>query len=184
MLACLTTGIESPRDLHTAKGTVMQQPAVLAGERNPLGDAVVDDRPAHLREAVDVGLPRPEVAALDRVIEQPLDAVTVVAVVLRGVDAALRRDAVRTTGAVLIGEARDLVAGLAERGSSRSTGEAGADDDDRQLATVRRVDQLGVELARVPTLLDRACRCLLVRDGSPHRVFVRGGDGFFAIHFN
>jgi hypothetical protein len=58
-----------------------------------LGDALVDDVHAHLREPVDVGFARPVVAAFDRVVEEPIDAVAVVLVVLRGADAALRRDA-------------------------------------------------------------------------------------------
>src|SRR2546430_6053007 len=49
----------------------------------------------HLGEPVDVRLARAEVAALDGVVEQPVDRVAVVLVVLRGVDAALRGDRVR-----------------------------------------------------------------------------------------
>jgi hypothetical protein len=56
---------------------------------------LIDDVQADLREPVDVSLSRAEVAALDGVVEEPVDAVAVVAVVLRGVDSALRRDAVR-----------------------------------------------------------------------------------------
>src|SRR3712207_7078253 len=48
-----------------------------------------------LFRSVHVVLTGAEVAALDRVVEQPVHAVAVVAVVLRGVDAALRGDAVR-----------------------------------------------------------------------------------------
>jgi hypothetical protein len=53
---------------------------------------------ADLAEPVHVGLAGAEVAALDRVVEQPVDRVAVVAVVLGGVDAALRRDRVRRRG--------------------------------------------------------------------------------------
>ena len=45
-----------------------------------------------------------------------------------------------------------MVARLAERRGGGATGEAGADDDDRQLAAVGRVDELGLELAGVPAL--------------------------------
>ena len=73
--------------------------AVLAREGHALRDALVDDVDADLREAVDVGFARAEVAALDRVVEQAVDAVAVVLVVLRGVDAALRGDGVRAARA-------------------------------------------------------------------------------------
>jgi hypothetical protein len=43
-------------------------------------------------------------------------------------------------------ERLDLVAELGERGARRRAGEAGADDDDLELALVGRVDQLLVLL--------------------------------------
>jgi hypothetical protein len=88
LLAGLAAGVEGPRDLRAAERARVEQAAVLAGERDALRDALVDDLAADLREPVDVGLPRAEVPALDRVVEQPEDAVAVVAVVLRRVDAA------------------------------------------------------------------------------------------------
>ena len=133
-------------------------------------------------QPVDVGLARAEVAALDRVVEQPVDAVAVVAVVLGGVDAALRGDAVRPARAVLIAEAGDLVALLAERGGGRRPGQAGAHDDHRQLAPIRRVDQLGLELAGVPALLEPARRHLLVDEPIPHRVEAGGHVGLHGAH--
>src|SRR4029077_15107961 len=93
-----------------------------------------------------------------RVVEQPIDAVAVVLVVLRGVDAALRGDAVRAAGTVLNAEVEDVVAQLAERRRRRPAGQAGADDDDRVLPLVGRVDQLHLELVPVPLLADRAGR--------------------------
>ena len=83
------------------KERFVEQPAVFAGERHALRDALVDDVDADFGEAMDVGFARAEIAALDRVVEQPVDAVAVVLVILRGVDAALRRDAVRAARAVL-----------------------------------------------------------------------------------
>ena len=107
---------------------------------------------ADLRQAVDVGLAGAVVAALDRVVEQPRDAVAVVPVVLRGVDAALGGDAVRAARAVLDAEAQDVVAQLAQRRRGRRARQARADDDDGELAAVRRVHQLRVEPAAVPLL--------------------------------
>ena len=54
-------------------------------------------------------------------------------------------------------KAFDLVAELAERGGGRRAGQAGADDDDLELAPVVRVDELHVELVLVP-LLGRSAR--------------------------
>jgi hypothetical protein len=92
LLAGLAAGVEGARDLRAAEGAVVEQAAVLAGEGHALGDALVDDVVADLGEAVDVGLAGAEVAALDGVVEEAVDAVAVVLVVLGGVDAALGGD--------------------------------------------------------------------------------------------
>ena len=129
LLAGLAARVERARHLRAAERPVVEQAAVLARERHALRDALVDDVDAQLREPEDVRLARAVVAALDRVVEQPLDAVAVVLVVLGGVDAPLRGDAVRAARAVVDAEALDVVAELAERRRGRRAGEAGADDD-------------------------------------------------------
>ena len=126
LLAGLAARVEGSRDLRAAERAVVEQAAVLARERHALGDALVDDVDAQLRQPVDVGFARPVVAALDGVVEQPIDAVAVVLVVLRGVDAALRRDAVRAARAVLDAEVQDVVAKLAERRGGRRAGQTRA----------------------------------------------------------
>ena len=108
LLAGLAARVERARDLRAAERAVREQAAVLARERHALRDALVDDVHADLREPVHVGLARAEVAALDRVVEQAVDAVAVVLVVLRGVDAALRGDRVRAARRVLEAEALTL----------------------------------------------------------------------------
>ena len=158
LLAGLAAGVEGARDLHAAEGAVVEQAAVLAGERDALRDALVDDVGADLGQAVDVRLARAVVAALDRVVEEAVDGVAVLLVVLRGVDAALGGDRVRAARGVLVAEGLHVVAGLAERGGGRGAGQAGADDDDVELAAVGRVDQAGLELAVRPALGDRAGR--------------------------
>ena len=95
LLTGLAAGVEGARHLHAAEGAVVEQAAVLTGERDALGHALVDDLHADLGQPVDVGLAGAEVAALDRVVEQPVDRVAVVAVVLGRVDAALGGDRVR-----------------------------------------------------------------------------------------
>src|SRR6185369_785502 len=105
-------------------------------------------------EPVDVGLACAEVAALHRVVEQPVNTVAVVLVVLRGVDAALGRDAVGAARAVLEAEALNVVAELRERGSRGATGQARAHDDERVLTLVGGIDELELELVPLPLRLD------------------------------
>ncbi len=112
LLARLAARVEGARDLRAAEGAVVEQPAVLARERDALRHALVDDVARDLRQPVDVGLAGAEVSALDRVVEEAKDAVAVVVVVLRRVDAALRRDRVRAARRVLVAEALHLVAEL------------------------------------------------------------------------
>nr|BFE75348.1 hypothetical protein GCM10020092_086490 [Actinoplanes digitatis] len=114
LLARLAPGVERARHLGAAEGAVVEQAAVLAGERHALRHALVDDVHADLGEPVHVGLAGAEVAALDRVVEEPVDRVAVVAVVLGGVDAALRGDRVRPPRAVLVAVGPHPVASLRE----------------------------------------------------------------------
>ena len=54
LLAGLATGVEGAAHLGAAEGAVVEQAAVLAGERHALGDHLVDDVDRHLGEAVHV----------------------------------------------------------------------------------------------------------------------------------
>src|SRR5207248_7488574 len=112
--------------------------------------ALVDDLDADLGEAIDVRLAGAVVAALDRVVEEPVDAVAVVLVVLRRVDAALRGDAVRPAGRVVEREHLDPIAELAERGGRGRAGEPRPDHDDVEPTPVRGRDELLVEAVVVP----------------------------------
>ena len=167
LLPGLAARVERARHLRAAEGAVVEQPAVLARERHALRDALIDDVDRHLGQAIDVGFACAEVAALDRVVEEPVDRVAVVLVVLGGVDAALRRDRVRPPRRVLVAEALDVVAELGQRRRGRRARQPRADDDDRVLALVGRVDELDVELVLLPLLLERA-----------------GGDAGFELHFS
>src|SRR5262245_62189900 len=142
LLPRLSARVKRARDLRAAERTIVQQPAVFARERHALRHALVDDVHADLGQAVDVGLTRAEIAALDRVVKQAVDRVAVVAVILRGVDAALRGDGMRAARAVLETEGFDLVPELAQCGGRRSPGQSRADDDDLEFAFIGRVDQL------------------------------------------
>ena len=143
LLAGLAAGVERARDLRPAERAVVEQATVFAGERDPLGDALVDDLVADLGQPVDVGLAGAEVAAFNRVVEEPVNAVAVVLVVFRGIDPALGGDRVGAARAVLVAEALHLVALLGKRGGRCRARQAGADDDDVEFPLVGRVDQLG-----------------------------------------
>ena len=169
LLAGLAPGVEGAGHLRPTEGPVVEQPAVLTGERHTLGDALVDDVHAQLRQAVHVGLSGAVVAALDRVVEEAVHAVAVVAVVLRRVDATLRGDAVRPPWRVVVRDHLHLVAELTERRRGRRARQAAAHDDDRELATVRRVDEAHAELVRVPLVGDGAIGDLGVQARLGHR---------------
>src|ERR1044072_9983306 len=112
LLARLTARIKRARHLRASERAIGQVSAVLAPERDALSHALVNDVDADFCEAVDVGFARAKVAPLDRVVEQAINAVAVVAVILRGVYAALRGYRMRAARAVLIAETLDVVAKL------------------------------------------------------------------------
>jgi hypothetical protein len=98
LLPGLAAGVEGARNLGAAEGAVGEQAAVFAGKGHALRDALIDDVDRDLGEAVDVGLAGAVVAALDGVVEEPVNAIAVVLVVLGGVDAALGGDGVGAAG--------------------------------------------------------------------------------------
>ena len=175
LLAGLAAGIERAAHLGAAERAVGEQAAVFTGERHALGHALVDDVDGHLGETVNVGLARTVVAALDRVVEQPVNRVAVVLVILRGVDASLRGDGVRAPRAVVEHEVLHLVAQLGEGRRRGGAGQAGADDDDLVLPLVGRVDELDVALVLAPLVGERAGGNLGVEFGHDGNSLV-GGD--------
>jgi hypothetical protein len=154
LLAGLAARVERARHLRATERTVVEQAAVLSREGHALRDTLIDDVDAQLREPVHVGFAGAEVATLHRVVEEPLDAVAVVRVVLRRVDAALGGDAVRASRRVVEREQRDVVAELTERRGGGRAGEPAAHHDDLVAALVGRVHQLHVELVLLPLALD------------------------------
>src|SRR5208337_1243863 len=101
LLAGLAASVKRAGDLGAAERAVVEEAAVLACEGHALCDALVDDVDADLRKAVDVGFAGAEVAALDGVVEEPINAVAIIVVILGGVDAALCGDGVSAARAVL-----------------------------------------------------------------------------------
>ncbi len=158
LLSGLTARVKRARDLCSAERAIGEQAAVLAGERHTLRDALVDDVHAELRKAVHVRLARAKVPALHRVVEQAIDGVSIVLIVLRRVDAALRRDTVGASRRILKAEALHVVAELRQRRRARASCEPAADHDDGVFPLVRGIHELHVEAMGVPLLLDRPSR--------------------------
>ena len=98
LLAGLTLGIECTADLHTTERAVGEHATILTCERHALCDALVDDVCTDLSQTIDVGLTCAVVTTFDRIVEQTVDAVTIVLVVLCGIDTTLSRDRVSATG--------------------------------------------------------------------------------------
>jgi len=101
-----------------------------------------------------IGLPAPEVASLHRVVEQAVYRVTVIVIVLGGVDSALGRDGVGAARRIVERENLDFVAEFAEGGGGRGTGQSTAHHDDLELPLVARVDQAKRELVVLPLVGD------------------------------
>src|SRR5262249_55542442 len=97
--------------------------AVFACEWHALRNALVDDVCAYLSQTVNIRFAGTEVAALDRVIKQTVNAVAIVLVIFRGIDSALGRDRMRAARRILITKAFHAVTELAERRRGRTAGE-------------------------------------------------------------
>ena len=108
LLAGLAARVKRSRNLRAAETAIGERASVFARERNALRHALVDDVDADLRQPVNVGFAGAEIAALYGVVEQAIDAVAVVLIILRGVDAALRGDRMRAARRILKAEAFDV----------------------------------------------------------------------------
>jgi hypothetical protein len=150
LLPGLSPRVKGPGNLGAAEGTVREQSAVFARERHSLLDTLVDDQVTDFGQPIDVCFAGAEIASLDRVVEEAENAVPIVLIVLGGVDAALRGDAMSAARAILVTEAFHVVAELPQRGGGRPTGQPAADDDDLEFPAVVRCDQAGVILVAGP----------------------------------
>ena len=156
LLAGLTAGVKGAAHQGAAKVAVGQGAAVLPGEGHALGHALVDDAATDFGEAVAAGLPGPEVAALERVGKEPLDAVAIVGVILGGVDAALGCHRMGPAGAVVEGDQLHPVALLRQGGRRRGPGQATAHHQHLELALAQRTDQRQAIAGAAPGIGDRA----------------------------
>ena len=158
LLSSLPASIEGARNLCAAEGAVGQQTTVFAGKGNSLRNALVDDRCADFRESVNICFTRAKISSLDRVIEETIRPVTVVLIVLGGIDSTLRSDRVGPACTVLVTEAFDVEALLAKGCRRRPSGETASDDDQLEFALVRGTDDLGVVLVGGPFAFQRTGR--------------------------
>ncbi len=158
LLPSLPASVESARNLRAAERAIGQRAAVFTGEGHALSDALVNDVHADFRETVDIGLARAKVSALYRVVEKPVDAIAIVLVVLRGVDATLRRNRVRPPRAILKAENANVVAQLRERCRGRRPGQTRPHHNHGILPLIGRIHQLHFKLMPRPFFCDRTRR--------------------------
>src|SRR5207237_10275394 len=90
---------------------------------------------AHLCLPVNGRLARTEIAALDRVLKQPENAIAVVLIIFRCVDSALGSNGMGATRRILITKTLHPITKFAEGGRSRSPGQSRADHNDLKFAT-------------------------------------------------
>ena len=108
------------------------------------------------REPINIRFARAKIAAFDRVVEKPINAVAIVLVIFRRVDSALRRNAVRATRTVLETKAFHPVTEFAQSRRRRSTRESGPDHDNLKFSAVVRSYELGVVLMIRPFPRERS----------------------------
>ena len=156
LLARLAARIERTAHLHPAEAPVVEQSTVVAGERNTLRHALIDDVRAYLGKPVYVRLPGAVIATFDRVVKKPVGAVTIVLVVLRGVDPALRSDRVCTARTVLETEGLHIVAEFGQRCCSGSSGQPRAHHDHVDAPFVGRCNDADRVLVLRPFPIERS----------------------------
>ena len=156
LLPRLPLRVERPAHLDTAERSVVQKAAVVAGERNPLGNTLVDDVGAHLRESIYVGLPAPVVTTLDGIVEEAVDGVPIILVILRRIDAPLGSNGVGAPRAVLKAERLHVVSHLGQRRRSRTACQPRSHHDHIDEALVGRIDQTDTVLVVGPLVGQRS----------------------------
>jgi hypothetical protein len=108
-----------------------------------LRHGLVDQLSATFCQTIDIGFPRAKVATLNGVVEHPENGISVIFVVLAGVDTALSGHGVGAPGAILKAERSDLVTHLSQRGRQRTTGKARPHDNHPKFPAIAGADQLG-----------------------------------------
>ena len=158
LLSGLAAGVKRTRNLRAAERTVVEQSAVIAGERNALCDALVDDMIRYLGQTVYVGFAGAVVAALDRIVKKTVYRVVVVLVVLGGVDASLRGDAVRAARGVADSEYLYVISEFAERSGCGCAAQSGTHYDNVEFSLIGGADHFDFSLMLAPFVGQRALR--------------------------
>src|SRR5208337_4662197 len=156
--------IKRPRDLGPSKGTVVEISGIVTSKGDPLGHTLVDDIVANHRQPVYIRFAGPEIPALNRVMEEPEDAVAVTGIVFGRVYASLGRNTVSTAGAILVTEGIYFIAEFPQCCSSGRAGKTGAHYDDPEFPLVCRIDQPHFPAMSVPFFSKRARWTFSVKD--------------------
>ena len=127
-----------------------------------MGDTLIDDVAADFGQPVNVGFTRTEVAALDCVIEEAVNAVAIVLIILRRVNSTLSRNRVRPPRRILVAKTFHQITQLAEGRRRRASGQAAADNDDLEFAAVVWTDEPRVILMVRPFFCQRPTRNLWI----------------------
>src|SRR5690606_6654128 len=103
---------------------------------------------------IDIRLSCTKVSTLNGVVEETVDAVTVILVVLRCINPPLRSDAMCATRTILKTECLNIIPEFSEARSGRGPAESSSDYEDLVLSLVCWVYKLDVETSLIPLLLN------------------------------
>ena len=119
-------------------------------------DALIDDQIGDFGETINVRFARAKISALDRVMEQSVDAIAIVLIILCGIDPALRCNRVRAPWRILKAKAFYPVAEFAQGRRRRSAGETASHNDDLELSPIIWANQSRVIPMAAPFLIERS----------------------------
>ena len=90
MLTGLTSSVECTGYLSTTERTVIQQTAIFTGKRYSLSYTLIDNIVRNLCQTIYIRFTGTIVSTLDRIIEKTIHAITVILIVFRSINTALR----------------------------------------------------------------------------------------------
>jgi hypothetical protein len=119
---------------------------------------LIDNVVSDFREPINIGFAGTKIAALNRVVEQAVNAIAIVLIILCRINAALRGNRVGAPRRILKTKTFHPVSEFTEGRRGRSAGEAAADDYDLKLSPVVGADQSRMVLMVSPFLIQRPWR--------------------------
>jgi len=155
LLAGLAARVKGPGHLRATEGTIPQIAAVFARKRHALRHALIDDVVGDFSKPVNVSFAGTKIAALNRVVEQSVNAVAIVLIIFRRVDPTLRCNRMRAPRRILETKAFHMVTELTQGRCGRAAREPAADDDDFKLSPVVWTHQPQVVTMAPPFLSER-----------------------------